>query len=166
MGSETNLDQLRRFAIERRNHLGLRQQDVAELAGISASWVSTLEAGRLKSSPRHDTLVGLSRGLTACGELQGDLVNFLSLVLEGVFSDEVVLQVAKGQRTALSAMVQATNEVAVLPTDQQEVSEQKHRHKRLERVLSLVKVDLTGRDYVIAADLLRHLYEVDSRSYS
>ena len=165
----TNLEaveRLRKFVLTRRHRLQARQKDISDRSGVSIGWIGLLEAGKLQTPPRTDTLNKLVRGLTLVGETPGTLYNFLELVLAGSLDTKVIQEVADGTTDALTAMAKAVEGVGVseLPTNTQDASlllNQGLREKRLDRVLSLLKVDLGARDFGLAQIFLQRLYDID-----
>lgn len=160
------VERLCRFVHERRRRLGLRQQDVADRSGLSLAWIGMLEAKRLKSVPRSETLVKLSNGLLLPTEAPGTLVNFLKLVLSGSLDGRVVRHVALGKQDAQVVLNDAVKGIGVsgLPSGEPDVApclffDQELRSERLDRILAMLKVDLTPDDFTLAQLFLKRLYD-------
>lgn len=153
---------LSRFVLDRRRRLNLTQSEVAERCGVSSGWVAGVESCRFQSPPRKNYIHHLANGMIIPGETPGALFNFLELVIAGSIAEDVIKEVARGDRPAAEAMAMAAQGVGVtvLPDTPQD-NDQMHRLRRYHRVLSLLKLDLSNRDYVIAEGLLSKLYEVN-----
>lgn len=160
------VERLREFVVERRHHLGFRQLDLAKRSGLSLAWVGMLEAKRLKSPPRLETLNKLSAGLLLPGEPPGALHNFLRLVLAGSLDSRLIRQVAVGKRVAQTVIDEAVKGLGVseIPADGKDLAaalffDQELRSERLDRILALLKVDLAPGDLTLAELFLKRLYD-------
>lgn len=160
------VERLRAFGVERRHTLGLRQQDVAKRSGVSLAWVGMLEAGKLVSLPRKETLLKYAKGLLLPAETQGMLYNFLELLLSGIFDRETSDAVALGHRVSGDVMNEAVKETA--PARPRTVQLEQapdifHDHEmrsaRFQQAIAILSEDLHPDDARLAEAFLKRLYD-------
>lgn len=164
------LERLRDFVITRRKSRDWRQQDVADRAGLSQSWVASLESARLKNTPQNETLIKLAKGIALPDESSGSLYNFLELVLAGSFEPDVVGEVARGELDPRDAMHQATHGVGVsfTPPDEPDAAasiffDRELRSEGRDLVLKVLRRDLGADDFQVARRLIDLLYQETER---
>jgi transcriptional regulator with XRE-family HTH domain len=155
--TQPHVEDLRVFLVERRHHLGLVQRDFADKVALSRDWVASFESGRLRGAPRAETLAKLAQAMALPGETPG-LLNFLKLVLAGVFERQDVHDCAVGRRNANEVMADAAKGVIVPPPESAAEQEAWRKWQRLEEALGLIRLDLAPADYDIASALLRRMY--------
>jgi transcriptional regulator with XRE-family HTH domain len=160
------VERLREFGLERRHALSLRQQDVATRAGVSLAWVGMLEAGKLTSLPRKDTLLKYAKGLLMPAESQGMLYNFLEFVLAGSISQSERSGVAHGKIKPGVLMAMKLNPSATSTADLPHLEEAPsifHDHElrshRLQQVIDILREDLHPNDATLAEAFLKRLYD-------
>lgn len=160
------VERLREFGVERRHALSLRQQDVATRAGVSLAWVGMLEAGKLTSMPRKETLMKYAKGLLMPRETQGMLYNFLEFVLAGTFDRADVAAAALGQLSPAKIMTDALNTPRVVTERSPQLEEapaifhdHELRSQRLQDVIEILREDLHPNDLTLAEAFLKRLYD-------
>lgn len=162
---EVALANLGTFSRERRHHLEMRQQDLADRSGLSPAWIGMLEAHRLRSWPLKDSIQKLVQGLKIAEERPGNLYSFLDLVLAGRVGVRAVRQVASCRRTLDEVLKEILDGKGIeLAPDADEMAtalflDRDMRSRRFETVLAMLKEDLSEDDYVLASLLIKRLYE-------
>lgn len=152
--TEKNLEILRAFMKQRRNLLGLSQQEVAKNAGVAIGLIGMVESGA-RGAPRKETLIKLSRALRCTYESSGEIMNLMSLIISGVVPVGVVEQVAKGEVRAANALMKLTQ---VPPEEHEQFVPEQDKFDRLSKSLDLLRIDLDPADFDAIAHLLNRLY--------
>lgn len=159
------LERLRDFVLWRRKPRKWRQQTVADRAGVSQSWVASLESGRLKGFPLGETLRKLAKGLALPGEAPGQLYGFLALLESNDFGHELMSQVADGviapgEAIRLSRTELGSDPPLPPPEDDMEsaVWERRARAEGRDLVLSVLKRDLLPEDFQAVSRMIELLY--------
>lgn len=161
--SHPPIELLRRFVVTRRKHLEMNQQLLHEASGLSTGWIGSLEAGRLTAKIKPQSLQRLATGLVLADETPGTLCNFLYLVLSNALTDEVIQDVAQGQKRCAVAMQEATRGHGVPDRfstcfKDKKGEERAERNRRKNRALDILRFDLTQRDYGIVEAVIGQVY--------
>lgn len=162
------LSDLRQFVVERRKLMGWRQQTVADRAGVSQSWVASLESSRLKGLPQDETLNKLAKGLALPSEPPGMLYGFLKRMLSGYFNSDEISDLASGKITPAAAIeANAANRAHFLAVPPDEPPDEdtpltldlwRQRREGKELVLKVLKRDLPPDDFTVLRRMVELLY--------
>lgn len=165
---QDGLSRLREFVLRRRKPKKWTQTIIAERAGISQSWVASLESNRLQSLPQQETLTKLARGLALPGEDPAHLYRLMERLIHSEFDWNEIFDVAEGRESPETAVRRHLEQMKVLePLDFDPFEDPdphfeirvKLRKEGRGLVLQVLKRDLMPDDFAALQHLVNLMYD-------